>query len=96
MSKLDRKNFTSEQLAVIDNTKPLEDAFTELTNIASNEELKLSRKRSLMFAYLITFMSKRKTEFQNVGIKTKICDTLVKNEIKTLNQTIKGVQNVIS
>ena len=95
MSQFKREQFNKEQLAVIDNTDKLNQLFEILSSIACREDLKLSCKRADMFKLLILYMSSRKQEFVNVGIKSYIADKLIKNEIKTLNLVVKELKNVI-
>lgn len=95
MSQFKREQFTKEQLAVIDNTDKLNQLFETLSSIACREDLKTTRKRADMFKLLILYMSSRKQEFANVGIKSNIADKLIKNEIKTLNLVVKELKNAI-
>ena len=94
--KFNKKQFNEEQIKVINDTSRLERVFEDLMNIVSNEELNIIRKRSLMFKHLILFMQQRKQDFLNVGIKKNIADSLVKNEIKTLELTTKELNDVVS
>ena len=94
--KFNKKQFNDEQIKVIDNISRLESTYVDLMNIVSNEEINITRKRTLMFQHLILFMQQRKQDFLNVNIKNNMADKLVKNEIKILALTIKELKNVIS
>lgn len=95
MSQFKREQFTNEQLAVIDNTDRLNQLFETFSSIACREDLNLTRKRADMFKLLILYMSSRKQELINVGIKSNIADKIIKNEIKTLNLVVKELKNAI-
>lgn len=90
-----RNQFNQEQLKVIDNTSLLEKLYQTLLELVANEEYNLQRKRVLMFRELVNYMRVRKGEFLSVGIKSSLADKLVKNEIKTLEETTKELKNVI-
>lgn len=91
-----RNQFTEEQLQVIDNTLPLETLYNSLLEISANEQLNLKEKRFSMFRELVNYMRIRKGDFLIVGIKSQLADKLVRNEIKTLEETTKELKNVIS
>lgn len=90
-----RNQFNQEQLKVIDNTSLLEKVYQTLLELVANEEYTLQRKRVLMFRELVNYMRVRKGEFLSVGIKSSLADKLVKNEIKTLEETTKELKYVI-
>ena len=91
-----RNQFNEEQLKVIDNTLPLETLYNTLLELSANQEYNLQRKRVLMFRELVNYMRVRKGDFLLVGIKSQLADKLIKNEIKTLEETTKELKNVIS
>lgn len=91
-----RNHFTEEQLKVIDNTSLLEILYQSLLELSANQEYTLQRKRVLMFRELVNYMRVRKGDFLLVGIKSSLADKLVRNEIKTLEETTKELKNVIS
>lgn len=90
-----RNQFNEEQLKVIDNTSFLETLYQTLLELGTNKEYTLQRKRVLMFRELVNYMRVRKGEFLSVGIKSSLADKLVKNELKTLEETTKELKNVI-
>lgn len=96
MKQINKLKFTEEQRTVINDTERLNNVYETLLNLSSDESISLTRKKVLMFQQIIIFMRTRKCELLAVGIKSKIADTLIQNEIKTLNEVTKELKNVIS